>query len=117
MTRKSNARSAGSTSLLAQQLHAGVHDRGHVEVADTNEQISVQPRLDVGPELVHVDRRWWSRHLDDDVDEAVDVLCADGDHHRLELAFRGSTTVRRRRNRGSPCVPSGRRKFPGWGSA
>ena len=54
-------------------------------MTDADEQVSVQPRLDVGPKLVHVDRRRRSGHLDDDIDEAVDVLGPHGDHHRLEL--------------------------------
>ena len=36
--------------VVAQQLHAAVHDRGHVEMTDADEQVAVQPRLDRRPE-------------------------------------------------------------------
>ena len=104
--------------VVVQQLHARVHDRDHVEVPDADEEVPVQPRLDVRSQLVHVDRRWWRRHLDDDVDSAVDVVCADGDHHVLELSLPHArepadvTEVEDAR-----CVPSGSKKFPGCGSA
>ena len=49
MTRKSSDRSAGNTRPLSrQELHAGGHDCGHVEMSDASEQIAVQPRVHVG---------------------------------------------------------------------
>jgi hypothetical protein len=65
--------------------HARIDDRGHVELTDPDEEITVQPGLDVGAQLLHVDARRWCRHLDDDVDERVDITGPDGDHEALEL--------------------------------
>ena len=70
-----------------QQLHARVDDRSHVELTDTDEEVVVQPYVDLRSQLVHVDGRRRRGDLDDDVDEAIDVVGSRGDRQILELAF------------------------------
>ena len=73
-------------AMVVEQLHAAAHDPVHVELADADEQVAVEPRLDVGAELGEIDVGRWGRQLEDDVDERVDVVGPDGDDQRLELA-------------------------------
>jgi hypothetical protein len=61
-----------------QQLHARVDDRSHVEMTDTDEEVVVQPHVDLRSQSVHVDGRRRRGDLDDDVDEAVDVVGSRG---------------------------------------
>src|SRR6478609_8066071 len=49
------------------------------------EEVAVEPHLDVRAELCDVHVGWWGRHLQDRVDEVIDVACADRDDQVLEL--------------------------------
>jgi len=71
--------------VVVQQGHPAAHDGVHVELADADEQVPVQPGLDGGPQLAHVDVGGRGGHVQDDVDQAVDVVGSNGDHQRLQL--------------------------------
>ena len=60
-------------------------DRGHIQMPDAAEEVAVEPDVDVRAELGDVDVGWWGRHLQDRVDEAIDVARADRDDQVLEL--------------------------------
>src|ERR1700741_382118 len=68
-----------------EQLHARADDGHHVELADADEDVAVQPRFEVRAEIPHVDTARWRRHLDDTVDQRVHISSADGDDEILEL--------------------------------
>ena len=59
--------------VVVEELHAAAHDGVHVELADTDEEVTVEPGLDVGPQLPQVHTGRWRGQLQDDVDEGVDV--------------------------------------------